>query len=71
MINAVKKGVNLLRNVTICCKTNVAQMCQPFDYIMKCDVDIRKDLYSNIVLSGGTTMFPGEMLMLLCYLPAM
>ena len=27
--------------------------------IMKCDVDIRKDLYSNIVLSGGTTMFPG------------
>jgi len=22
-------------------------------------VDIRKDLYSNIVLSGGTTMFPG------------
>ena len=27
--------------------------------IMKCDVDIRKDLYANIVLSGGTTMFPG------------
>merc|ERR1711967_42204 len=27
--------------------------------IMKCDVDIRKDLYSNIVLSGGTTMFDG------------
>jgi actin len=26
---------------------------------MKCDVDIRKDLYTNIVLSGGTTMFPG------------
>lgn len=26
---------------------------------MKCDIDIRKDLYSNIVLSGGTTMFPG------------
>jgi len=25
--------------------------------IMKCDVDIRKDLYANIVLSGGTTMF--------------
>jgi len=30
-----------------------------FNSIMKCDVDIRKDLYSNIVLSGGTTMFPG------------
>ncbi|KAJ3274069.1 hypothetical protein HDV01_003562 [Terramyces sp. JEL0728] len=27
--------------------------------IMKCDVDIRKDLYGNIVLSGGTTMYPG------------
>eukprot|EP00121_Abeoforma_whisleri_P001187 Awhi_evm1s1054 len=26
---------------------------------MKCDVDIRKDLYANTVLSGGTTMFPG------------
>ncbi|MCL4118604.1 UNVERIFIED_CONTAM: hypothetical protein GTU68_045416 [Idotea baltica] len=25
----------------------------------KCDVDIRKDLYSNIVMSGGTTLFPG------------
>jgi len=30
-----------------------------FNSIMKCDVDIRKDLYANIVLSGGTTMFPG------------
>merc|ERR1711879_1139347 len=30
-----------------------------FRSIMKCDVDIRKDLYSNVVLSGGTTMFQG------------
>jgi len=30
-----------------------------FNSIQKCDIDIRKDLYSNIVLSGGTTMFPG------------
>jgi len=30
-----------------------------FNSIMKCDVDIRKDLYGNIVLSGGTTMYPG------------
>ncbi|KAL9302511.1 putative Actin family [Arabidopsis thaliana] len=30
-----------------------------YNSIMKCDVDIRKDLYGNIVLSGGTTMFPG------------
>ena len=28
-----------------------------FDSIMKTDVDIRRDLYNNIVLSGGTTMF--------------
>jgi len=27
--------------------------------IMKCDVDVRRDLFSNIVLSGGTTMFEG------------
>ena len=26
---------------------------------MKCDVDIRKDLYANVVLSGGTTMYAG------------
>jgi actin-related protein len=30
-----------------------------YNSIMKCDVDIRKDLYGNIVLSGGTTMFEG------------
>ena len=29
-----------------------------FQTIMKCDIDIRRDLYANIVLSGGTTMFP-------------
>jgi len=28
-----------------------------FQSIMKCDVDIRKDLYANTVMSGGTTMF--------------
>ena len=26
--------------------------------IIKCDVDIRKDLYASIVLSGGSTMYP-------------
>jgi actin beta/gamma 1 len=30
-----------------------------FQTIMKCDVDIRKDLYANIVLSGGSTMYDG------------
>ncbi len=27
--------------------------------IQNCDVDLRRDLYANIVLSGGSTMFPG------------
>lgn len=30
-----------------------------FQSIMKCDVDIRRDLFSNVVLSGGSTMMPG------------
>uniref|UniRef100_F6R9F4 Actin, cytoplasmic 1 n=1 Tax=Monodelphis domestica TaxID=13616 RepID=F6R9F4_MONDO len=30
-----------------------------FNSIMKCDVDIRKDLYANTVLSDGTTMYTG------------
>mmetsp|Transcript_16041 Transcript_16041/g.26192 ORF Transcript_16041/g.26192 Transcript_16041/m.26192 type:complete len:377 (+) Transcript_16041:44-1174(+) len=30
-----------------------------FQTIMKCDVDIRKDLYANIVMSGGSTMYEG------------
>jgi len=30
-----------------------------FQSIMKCDVDVRKELYGNIVMSGGTTMFTG------------
>ena len=31
-----------------------------YNSIMACDVDIRKDMYNSIVLSGGSTMFPGE-----------
>jgi actin-related protein len=30
-----------------------------FNSIMKCDTAIRKDLYNNIVLAGGNTMFGG------------
>jgi len=30
-----------------------------YNSIMRCDIDIRKDLFANIVLSGGTTMYPG------------
>merc|ERR1711972_1056364 len=30
-----------------------------FDTIMKSDINVRKDYFAHIVLSGGTTMFPG------------
>ncbi|CAG0893817.1 unnamed protein product [Darwinula stevensoni] len=30
-----------------------------YNSIKRCDVDIRKDLYANTVLIGGSTMFPG------------
>jgi len=30
-----------------------------YDCIQVCDIDVRRDLFKNIVLSGGTTMFPG------------
>ena len=30
-----------------------------YNSIFKCDLDVRRDLYGNVVLSGGTTMFPG------------
>jgi actin-related protein len=32
---------------------------QVYQAIQKSDVDVRKDLYQNIVLSGGTTLFAG------------
>ena len=37
--------------------TGIHKFC--YDSILKCDVDIRKDMYSNILLSGGNTMVPG------------
>jgi len=30
-----------------------------YNSIMKCDVDVRKDLYRNVVLTGGSTLFRG------------
>ncbi|KAJ7441963.1 actin 2 [Mycena galericulata] len=30
-----------------------------FNSITKCDLDVRRDLFANVVLSGGSTMFPG------------
>ncbi|XP_071949053.1 actin-3, muscle-specific-like [Antedon mediterranea] len=30
-----------------------------YNSIQKCDIDIRKELYQNCVMSGGSTMYPG------------
>ena len=30
-----------------------------FKSIQECDVDVRRDLYQNVILSGGTTLFEG------------
>lgn len=30
-----------------------------YNSIMKCDVDIRKDLYANTVVVGANSMYPG------------
>ncbi|CAL4084920.1 unnamed protein product, partial [Meganyctiphanes norvegica] len=30
-----------------------------YNSIMRCDIDIRKDLFANTIMSGGTTMYPG------------
>ncbi|KAM0749729.1 Actin/actin-like protein [Meredithblackwellia eburnea MCA 4105] len=30
-----------------------------YNSIQKCDLDVRKDLYNNIVMSGGTTLYAG------------
>ncbi|CAI5524597.1 unnamed protein product [Closterium sp. Naga37s-1] len=37
--------------------SGIHEMC--YNSIIKCDEGIRQDLYSNIVLSGGTTLIPG------------
>lgn len=30
-----------------------------YETVQKCDIDVRRTLYENVVLSGGNTMFPG------------
>jgi actin, other eukaryote len=37
----------------------VLNLYHRYNSIFKCDLDVRRDLYGNVVLSGGTTMFPG------------
>ena len=46
------------RTGCMCMCMCVCVVCS-YDSIQKCDVDIRRDLYTNTVLSGGSTMFPG------------
>ena len=39
--------------------TDLTDICKAaYNSIMKCDVDIHKDLYANIILAGDTTRFP-------------
>ncbi len=30
-----------------------------YNSIVECDIDVRTDLYSNLILSGGTTLYEG------------
>ncbi|XP_033898549.1 actin, cytoplasmic-like isoform X2 [Acipenser ruthenus] len=30
-----------------------------FNSVLKCDIDVRKNLYANVLISGGSTLFPG------------
>ncbi|MFO7796199.1 MAG: actin, cytoplasmic 2 [Promethearchaeati archaeon] len=44
--------------------TVIGKELEPLDDLIvncinECDLDLRRDLFSNIVLSGGSTMFPG------------
>jgi actin beta/gamma 1 len=56
--SALEKSFELFQpNVTGLEMDGVAD--STFQTVLKCDVDICKALYASIVLSGGTTMFPG------------
>lgn len=43
MINKEYEGIHLLS----------------FNSIMACDMDVRRDLFGNVILSGGSTMYEG------------
>ena len=32
-----------------------------YDTIQQCDVEVRSDLFQNIILTGGSMMFPGTL----------
>jgi len=49
----------LLFQPSILCKELDGIHKLAFKSIMKCDIDLRTDLFSNIIMSGGNTMFLG------------
>ena len=48
-----------LREVLADAGHEVVEASRGDEALTKCDVDVRKDLYSNVVMSGGTTMYQG------------
>lgn len=30
-----------------------------YDAVSRCDIDIRKELYANVIISGGSSLIPG------------
>jgi actin-related protein len=49
----------LLFRPALACIDQVGIHQAAYASVMKCDVDFRNDLYRNVVLAGGNTMFPG------------
>jgi len=44
----IKEGDEVLGMHDMCAQT-----------VLECDIDVRRDLYSNVILSGGTTLYEG------------
>ena len=53
------QGPECLLNPSILDKEDAGMHKQIFETINRADLDLRMDYYSHIVLSGGSTMFPG------------
>ncbi|KAM8927472.1 actin-like [Pelodytes ibericus] len=63
--NIISLGNQLFRAPEILFKPSYIGMETPgihqmvFNTVLKCDIDIRRDLYNSVLLSGGSTLFPG------------